>query len=345
MSKSIKPKILFRKIYSDFFYYSGMSGAIKLLGKNKTIILGYHRILPRDSKQIEFIQPGMYVTTETFEKHISYLSRHFDIIPLGSLASTPHVQNGCIITFDDGWADNYKYAYPIIKRYGIPATVFISTNMMGSSQWPWPDRLSYYIYYGSSNDLFEISKIIESDLGKNITGIENLLSKDKHLVAEQFILAIKSLDYKKITFVMERVDSIMLPLYKSINTNRPWLTWGEIKEMAENNVSFGSHTHNHVVLTTTSLENAEKEIIKSRDILSKELGKPVEMFSYPNGNYNNEIMQILKRNGFKIAVTTEKGTIKKIANLLALRRFMIHDDMTSTIPMLACKITRVSPFL
>jgi peptidoglycan/xylan/chitin deacetylase (PgdA/CDA1 family) len=124
----------------------------------------------------------------------------------------------------------------------------------------------------------------------------------------------------------------------------PWLTWEQIKEMAQNTVSFGAHAHNHTILTNTSLENAAHEIITSKNLLSKYLGKPVDMFCYPNGSYNEDIINILKDRDFKLAVTTQTGAIKKSVNLFTLPRFMIHNDMTSTIPMFACRLSNKIPY-
>ena len=130
----------------------------------------------------------------------------------------------------------------------------------------------------------------------------------------------------------------MSSLGAQLSQQRPWITWEEVKDMAQHNISFGSHTHNHVILTNTSTKHALEEIVSSKNILSEQIGVPVTLFSYPNGNYNSKVMTMLKAQGFEIAVTTQSGPINKSDNLLALRRFMIHNDMTNTIPMLAYRL-------
>ena len=108
-----------RHLLSYLTYYSGLINILSHFNKH-SIILCYHHVLPEDDDKIKFLQPGMYVTTGTFEKHISYLSGYFNIIPLEQLAKHSNITNSCIITFDDGWSDNYYYAYPILKKYNLP---------------------------------------------------------------------------------------------------------------------------------------------------------------------------------------------------------------------------------
>ncbi len=336
----MKYSLFLRNTLSYLLYYSGLINIFSHFN-NKSIILGYHHVLPENDPRIKFIQPGMYVTTKTFELHLDYLTKHYNIIPLELLANNYDTKNSCIITFDDGWSDNYQYAYPVLKKYNVPATIFITTNMIDSNQWPWPDRISYYIHTASGEQISELFEIIDnSSHKKNRTIGENRLSsRNKLFISDHLISYIKNLDVNDIHSLMNSIDYYMSPLGKELNMQKSWLTWEEILDMSQNNISFGAHTHNHTILTNTSIDNTIEEINTSKKVLSNHLGKSVEMFCYPNGNYNEDIINILKDQGFKIATTTQSGSISQSKNLLTLPRFMIHQDMISNIPMFAYRIS------
>ncbi|MEX1034286.1 MAG: polysaccharide deacetylase family protein, partial [Cellvibrionaceae bacterium] len=110
-------------------------------------ILMYHRILPKTDPRYAAEEPGMVVEPHTFEMHLEVLQRHFTLIPLGEWLSRR--RNGqslppksCALTFDDGWTDNYEYAFPILKRYKAPATLFAVSHMIGTNEMFWPNRLA-----------------------------------------------------------------------------------------------------------------------------------------------------------------------------------------------------------
>jgi len=332
-----------KKIIAATLYYSGLVNYIKRHNGEDSIILAYHRVLPHDSECLSFIQPGMYVTLETFEQHLAFISKKYQVIGLQDLISLPTPRNACIITFDDGWADNFTYAFPLLKKYAIPATIFLTTNMIGTSQWPWPDRISYYIHTIPLDDFVNTWIANLRAIGEECLDLD-LNSQDKQVIRERIINHMKTIDNQKLLSFMEEIDKTVSHQKDCLNNIRPWLTWNEIIEMRNEGVSFGSHTHNHQVLTRIPLQQAREEILCSREILSEKLGGPVVTFSYPNGDYNSDLMRVVKESGYNLAVTTKRGFLDETYDLLALKRLMLHDDMTNTIPMLACVLTNKIPF-
>jgi peptidoglycan/xylan/chitin deacetylase (PgdA/CDA1 family) len=332
-----------KKIAAVALYYSGAIRFLQALSDNSSLILAYHRILPKSSDDISFIQPGMYVTVETFEKHMAFISKHFNIMRLEDLKEDPKPKSACIVTFDDGWADNYTYAFPILKKYGIPATIFLSTNMIGSNNWPWPDRVTYYIHSIPLEDFLNMFGSILRKIGQEFPG-SSFVSDKKGVISEQVINYMKTIDNRKIISLMDELDQIIFQQKKFLIRARPWLTWNEIMEMRNGGLSFGSHTHNHLILSRIPLHQAREEIMRSKELLSEKIGETVVMFSYPNGDYNVDLMRVVRESGYKIVVTTQRGFIDESDDLLTLRRVMIHNDITSTIPMLACVLTNKIPF-
>ena len=130
MNLSIQSK----SIFSHILLSTGITKKkISKLSQNNFLVLMYHRVIP-ESHLTEYLEDGMYVTAKTFELHLNYLKDNFNVIPVSEINN--HINNNCsradrrpicVLTFDDGWYDFYEYAFPLLKKYNMPAIVFLST--------------------------------------------------------------------------------------------------------------------------------------------------------------------------------------------------------------------------
>lgn len=333
--------IAVKGVIAWFLYHTGITRRLSRGFKN-SMIIAYHHVVPEYDDAISFLQPGMYVTTKTFEKHLQYLRKNYHIIPLDKIDGV-HIENACVITFDDGWADNFNHALPILRKYDAPATIFLSTGFMDSYEWPWPDRVSYYAAYAPETGFTEMLRYLGHETGASLPS-GDMTDLRRSVAAEMCIARMKREPHARLTEIMGHLDALFKQQHEDLNTRRPWLTWDEVGEMDQAGISFGAHTHNHVILTSCNPEKAEQEIVTSKDMLSERIGRPVRMFSFPNGDYHEKHVDVLKCHGFTHAVTTRSGVIRSSEDLLTLRRFMLHDDMTKTIPMLACKLAGSIPY-
>ena len=107
--------------------------------RGSTVILTYHRVVEKWDRTLDYSQPGMVVTVPTFERQLSFLREHFDIVPFSSLLAVgnedrPAARPRCVITFDDGWRDNYDLAFPILRQHDLPATIFLTTDFVGTDR-------------------------------------------------------------------------------------------------------------------------------------------------------------------------------------------------------------------
>ena len=262
-------------------------------------ILMYHRVgknlEPRSGLSIP-------VTPEVFEEQMNYLRSRYKIMSLDELAMYVGKKKSLpkkivSITFDDGYKDNYLYAYPILRKYNIPATIFLATGYIDTASLFWWDRMTYCIQNTKLG-------VLELD----VLGAYPLKSTRDRLIAESNIKTrlIELSERKKCELIenLENISGVNIP--DSLG-REVILSWDEIKEMSGNGITFGAHTVTHPILTRLPMEEAKEEIVKSKLRIEEEIGKSVSLFCYPEGrpwDYNEEIKQNLKGSGFICAVTS-----------------------------------------
>jgi peptidoglycan/xylan/chitin deacetylase (PgdA/CDA1 family) len=334
---SNKLKINIKTILAYFFYYTGLIFILEqIFLKHRCIVLIYHRITS-PAKELVPLQDGMYVEPEIFEEHLRYLKKHFKIISLEELISIMKSRKSfkkfCHITFDDGWQDNYSNAYPLLKKYEVPATIFLATDFIGTEEWFWPEKIMYLLIKTQKVD-------IEGDFDEATTNVLKIFHQPSVSHEDRINKSInfmKQKTLKKIALVISDLHKITG--VKTFPRKRLLLNWNEVQEMMENRISFGSHTKKHAILT--SLENIDeirKELSDSKKIIEEKISKPIKSFCYPNGNYTPAIIQLVKDSGYESAFGTESGKLSDGDNLYNMKRISIHNDVSFNRPMFACRL-------
>jgi peptidoglycan/xylan/chitin deacetylase (PgdA/CDA1 family) len=290
--------------------------------KSYVAIICYHRV--GDTKDRWAIDTTDIVD---FEKEMRYLTKTHKILSLEEIAGIINgnkalPKRGVVVTFDDGYKDNYTNAFPVLKKYNIPATIFLTTGNIGTGHLFWWDKLEYILCN---------TKIKSFDLGDFGT-IITPSGKNK----------IKKLDKITIRFTKmpeDKKNNLIENLVKNSDVDFPKnlgkdiiMSWDEIKQMSEGGINFGAHTVTHPILTKIPLNQAKNEIINSKKEIEKRLKKPVTTFSYPNGladDYNEDIKTILKENGFICATTIIPKIVNKNSDLFELGRLPPGKDFNS----------------
>lgn len=283
-------------------------------------VLLYHRVLPEfDPLTIDA------VTTAEFESHIRLIARYFRPITLDQLVEEierNELKPGAIcITFDDGYQDNYAWAFPILRKYQVPATIFLTSDVIGSREMLWHDSIMYAMRHtGQARFNFPPASILDCELS--------------HTTA-RFSCAIALLEWfkrQKPPARQEYLASLLKSCQVTLPDQRHMLNWDEIKEMANSGITFGGHTRSHTILALLDENAAAEEIYGCKMTIERQLKRTIKTFAYPNGKANDFTrgnIEILKSAGFRAAVTTSKGVNTADHDVYALRRSLPWDRQPS----------------
>ena len=324
----INLKKIILKFTNLFFYCLGFYYILKFINRKKLRILMYHGI---DNQQtnINLEDSSLVVSTKNFEKQINYLSKSYDIISLEDISShikkkIPLPSNSVAITFDDGLKNNFTNAFLILQKYNIKATIFLITDYINAVKRNW---LNNFFYFTKEIGLSEFVEEFKREFPEYLGLIGKI--DQKNIIKP----IISILDYKIHENIREKFMQHLYNKYKiKINKNKIedlYLSWKEIKIMANAGISFGSHTSTHPILSNLDYEKTEKEIVNSKKNIEAKLDKKTNLFSYPYGykdSFDAKTKKILANNNFLCAVSTVDGFNDLNSDLFELKRICIIDE-------------------
>ena len=271
-------KIGFKDLAKDMFYYSGIAGLFlqvaKIYRHPVLLILTYHRVYD-SSANYEYLG----VSRDVFESHIKFVKDNFKVVSMpegiSALYETESKEIYAAINLDDGYMDNYISAFPVLKKYNVPATIFLTTDFIGKSHIFWWDKV------------FNIVASVKSsrpECGIETDRIDKILINKNEYEIEGFIRD------------MERRYG-----YEENHVPCPMLGWDEIKEMSNFGIDFEAHTKTHKNLCLLKDREAMEELTGSKKAIEAGLGKKVIGLSYPFGIFDQRIKGLVKEAGFRYA--------------------------------------------
>ena len=303
--------------------------------RGRAVILAYHRVLPGPEVDRALVQPGMYVERRVFELQMRFLRAAFEVVSLGRLfelwnqGGLDPLRRYCVVTFDDGWRDNYLYAFPVLRRLRLPATIFLATDRVGTPGGFWPDSLAYLLKQGGVEMLRLALDGSRDDRDQRLPTsqddrVDRVIRKWKALPEEAIHARLDE---------MSRHSGIALP------RERILVSWDEVGEMSRAGITFGSHSRTHRILTRLRAAEREDEISGSLSILRACDANHVPVFCYPNGDHDDETRRSVEAAGYIGAVTTDAGWVEGIPrDRFALPRIGLHDDISSTLPLFTFRV-------
>ncbi len=260
------------------------------------------------------------ISAGEFAAHLEYLSKHNRVLSLSETVDClknekPLPPNAAVITIDDGYADAYDVAFPLLKKYAMPATLFAVTDFVDGKCWLWTDLMRYVLLDTKTESLnveFADGEKIEAKL----TGENNRLAIAGRVNEQLKCLPDKEKDtkIKEISaYLNVKIPGLPTREYAPIN-------WEQAREMDADNLKIESHTVTHPILTNINQTRLDYELQTSKARLENVLGRKVEHFCYPNGNLNADVQMSVKKAGYESAVTTDYGFNGKQTNQFTLNR-------------------------
>ncbi len=313
-------------IYSILYHLHLFDAALVMVSwlrkEHPCIILLYHRIV--DDRTVYLDKgPVVHHHIRDFEHEITWLKKRFQVLSMDEVVDT--VQSGksfakpsVAITFDDGYLDNYTLAYPVLKSHGVPVMIYLATGLIGTNARTWPDQIEAALL-ASKKQILSLPGLLP-DCGAPIGTID-----EKRSCCIQLSGVLKEMPDTerkiRLTEIFRKLDVTLGSLEDS--NKRTMLNWNEVKEMAANNISFGSHSHTHPILSRVPLQEARNDIKRSQQTMEVQLGGKVRHFAYPNGrkeDFSEDLRTYCKEIGFDSVATVVYGSVDAGADPFSLKR-------------------------
>jgi len=297
-------------------------------------VLLYHRVDSQPLQPFKYCDPsffapckGLLVSAERFEEQISYLSKNYECLGLADLVSrslnTEPIGKLISVTFDDGYLDNFEVALPILERYGVPATIFVTSDLIEGSTIPW--------WFALEDHILQSDKVAFDWKG---TRYEFSLSStaDRYRCWDRLYHLFRSSTLKDSRELIE-----LLKLDQQGNSQfARFPTHLKIKEFDRHPlIDIQPHSSSHPVLALETPGDAESQIRGSKEYFESLLEKSCNLFAYPFGDpasTSKREVELAKKLGFSIAVTSNQGHIREenLKSLYSLPRINIDyfDDLS-----------------
>jgi peptidoglycan/xylan/chitin deacetylase (PgdA/CDA1 family) len=294
----------------------------KVLKRKGITILAYHGVI----KEPLPFDDWCFIDEKTFEDQIAYLAKHFRIVHLSEavkMLDEGRVEEPtAVITFDDGYQNNYDVAFPVLKRYNAPATIYLVSDQIGGEDTIWFCRLNE-----------ALSETTETHLSWNGMQFDISSEAGKAYASAEIQRSMKGMKNERLNL---EVAKLVLALggdpQRPVQKDSPYrlMSQEEIAEMQSSGlVEFGAHTCSHAILSRLNAEEQKKEIAGSKRAVEELSGAPCLHFAYPNGGPNDhdpETAKILEQTGFQSCVNMRPGTNLKDTPRMHLHRYGIGTD-------------------
>lgn len=270
------------------------------------LIIGYHRVVEDFAACLETENPAMLVSRAMFERHLDWLGQHFRFVSLDDIGAQlasgePFSEPVVAVTFDDGYRDVYEHAYPVLTRKGIPAAVFVVSDLVGVPFWQVHDRLYNVMAkaFARWDDPHRELAGVLSDLGipaADVLRTRASMNNPSDLVST-LLPELPQADVGRMIAYLEA------DIGNGVGQVPLTMTWPMVAEMHRAGFTIGSHTRTHVSLPMETPATVAEELEGSRRELEQRLDEPIVHFAYPGGHFTSEVVAATGRAGYRFAYT------------------------------------------
>ncbi|MEW5985369.1 MAG: polysaccharide deacetylase family protein [Chloroflexota bacterium] len=276
-----------------------------LWGRQALTVLAYHRIGEPERPSFDTYKPNVSATPAAFAEQMAFVQSRFNVIGLAEVVAwleegRPLPPRPLLITFDDGYQDNYDYAWPILRQRNLPAVIFLATDYIDNDR-PFFWDLVAYCFHHTRLERATLPLVGRQEWGDAVT---------RTAVMENWLRALKGVrDDLKWEAVGQAPKQLEVYVPDGAFAGL-CLTWEEVRAMAAGGMSMGAHTRSHAILRRVGEERVREEIAGSKERIEAETGRPVTAFAYPNGqpgDFDEAHGRILGEVGVKVAFTLRPG--------------------------------------
>lgn len=273
------------------------------------LILAYHRVWDiSDENRFPYDVELVSASLADFGWQMQYLQANFTPITFEKLSRILDGLDDCptrpvIVTFDDGYEDNYEEAFPILNAFGIPATMFLSTDYIGTEKTFWYDHLTHLLLTTERHSTFVASLGTNLELGEvrsRREAVRRLLTQLKRMPNDRRLAVLDELD-----------TSLGGDAEHSAAVESCPMSWEQVREMSSAGIEFGSHTATHPILANVDDATLRRELEESKRTIESHTGKPIAAISYPVGGttaIDDRVFAAVQRAGYRFGATYLPGT-------------------------------------
>ncbi|MFT6988288.1 MAG: peptidoglycan/xylan/chitin deacetylase (PgdA/CDA1 family) [Paraglaciecola sp.] len=301
---------------------------------NGVYVFTYHRI--GDETATKYDRAVFSCSADALEQQIIAIKENFNVITSEQLRkvidTNKHINDRyAVITFDDGYIDNYNKAFPLLKKSNVPGIFYLPTDFIGTKKIPWWDEIAYLLR-NSCNETYQLpgQKTIYFLDANNIDA-----------VIQKIIFQAKRIKNKSINEVLEHIRENFHQAHNKLKKEEDtlFMSWLQVKEMADNGMEIGSHTMSHQILSQLSEKQQKQEIKQSKRVIEEHIEREVHSIAYPVGRYHcytETALSISKNTGYMIGFNKEPGKNKTIKNPYDINRACVESDDLNLLKFNSC---------
>lgn len=306
-------------------YYQNLKNFNQIHNNNINVILLYHGVSKHLSNGIEN-HSFKHINYREFEKHMRYLKKNCSVLSMNDLIEFKKnnikcPKNSVIISFDDGFENNYSVAAPILDQLNLPATFYITSGLIETDILFWVDIIEDCINRTKQ-------KYINIKLNKKNITLSLINDIDKIYAINKIKNYCKRVNYKiKDKIINNLINETKIKPSEKNCHNYKKMNWQQLKQLHDNKLFLiGGHSSTHNILSLQSSKEMKDDILSSIKYLEDNLNSKIIHYSYPEGqqiHYNEEVKDFLKLQGIKCSPSAIPGLNNSASDLFELRRIMI----------------------
>ena len=291
------------------------------------LVVGYHRVVDDFEGHARGYMPSMLISTATLEKQLDWIGRRFEFADPDRMdrwlrGERPTGKPVAIITFDDGYRDVYEHAFPLLRRKGIPAVVFVVTDLLGRADLQIHDELFLLLALALADwptPKLQLQAVLRKASVSSPAVDATASDVDQALPLTRMLLGgLRQAQLQSVIGVLRSQRSLPEAGSAALMS----MDWEMLARMQDAGIRIGSHTRSHALLTNETMAKIAEELRASRHVLREHLGGEALHFAYPDGRFDASVVTAVATAGYRFAYTTCRHRDARHPDLSIPRRLL-----------------------